>query len=334
VAAVCLYGRTQAAPLLATNLPGVTTQADAPAGFDPAQASDDSLRANGYPPRPDALRAPRAYAAWHRAVTAPAHRILPHLRISERKHRPIMLRGRTEATAYSSNWSGYALLNGAGGYGAGSFYYVMGDFTVPRVTQAVGACTGNWDYGATWVGIDGYGSGDVLQAGVDMDAYCGGAGVFSDYGAWYEWYPAGEAEIGGIAVSPGDDVFVEIWNTNPVQGGVYMVDYNANQAVTLGFGPPPGYGLIGNSAEWIVEAPGLVGGGGTTLANYSQEFLANAFAGNFVSQIYQPGAPAGLAEVPIVMLDGAGAAISAASLLGTNAMQFNVQNSAHAAGAP
>jgi hypothetical protein len=47
----------------------------------------------------------------------------------------------------------------------------------------------------TWVGIDGAGSNDVLQAGVEADALCyysyGYPVTSTYYSAWFEWYWAG-----------------------------------------------------------------------------------------------------------------------------------------------
>lgn len=324
-----------AAPAVPTNLAGVFTRLDVPRSFDPLSASPQALEANGFPPRPDMMRAPHAYDAWRRAVTAGARRVMPTLHRGAVQHRPKLARGRANGTDYSSNWSGYAVVNGASHYGSSSFYFVMGDYAVPRVTQAVGACTGSWDYASAWVGMDGYGSGDVLQAGVDADAYCGGGGTAAYYAAWYEWYPNYEVEIGGLSVSPGDDMFVEVWSSGPTSAGTYLVDYDSNQAVELGFGPPAGVSLIGNSAEWIVERPGFAGGGLATLSDYSQDFFADGYAGNLLSQVSEPNAAAaGATTVPIVMLDDAGAVISGPTPLGTTGIWFGVAGSAHTAGAP
>ncbi len=319
---------------LATTLPDVRTHPAPPLAFDPLTASPESLQANGFPPRPDQTRAPRAFEHWRRAVTSGARRVFPRLVRTRVRHRPWIPRGMGKGTAYSGNWSGYALVNGVGGYGSASFYFVMGDFVVPRAEQAFGACTGGWDYAAIWVGIDGYGSADVLQAGTDADAFCGSGGNATSYAAWFEWYPNYEVEISGFPVTQGDDMFFEVWNVSPTVGGVYLVDYNSNQSASFEIYAPPGTALVGNSAEWVVERPG-VGDSEPPLANYIEDFFESGYSGNFLSQVFEPGAPgAGMAMVPIVMLDGAGAAISTPSLLGATGLWFSDANSARYAGSP
>lgn len=319
---------------LATTLPEVRTHSAPPRDFDPLTASPEALQSSGFPPRPDQTRAPRAFARWRHAVTSGARRVFPRLVHTAVRHRPLQPRGLHRDTAYSGNWSGYALVNGVGSYGSASFYFAMGDFVVPRAEQAFGACTGGWDYSAIWVGIDGYGSPDVLQAGTDADAFCGGGATSTHYVAWFEWYPNYEVEISGFPITPGDDVFFEVWDVTPTVGGVYLVDYNTNQSASFEMYAPAGTTLLGNSAEWVVERP-AVGAAEPPLANYIEDFFESGYSGNFLSRVFEPGAPgAGMAMVPIVMVDGAGAAISTPSLLGTTGLWFSDGNSARYAGAP
>ncbi len=317
----------------ATHLPGVFTHLAVPPSFDPTSASPDELRANGFPPRPDRRAAPRAFERWRRAVTSGARRVLPTLIQTGLLHRPKIPRGSKNGIDYSSNWSGYALLNGAAAYGSASFYFVMGDFVVPRGEQAFGACTGSWELSATWVGIDGYNSNDVPQAGTEADAYCGGGVTTPYYSAGFEWYPNYEIAIGGFPISAGDDVFFEVWDINPTVGGVYLVDYSTNQSASFEMYAPPGTALVGNSAEWVVERPSL-GNSLPMLANYIEDFFESGYAGNFLSQTSEPGARVAAATVPIVMLDASNAAISTPSLLGTSGLWFDDGNSARYAGAP
>jgi hypothetical protein len=49
---------------------------------------------------------------------------------------------------------------------------IVGGFVVPAAHQAFGSCTGGWDYFSQSVGIDGFGSSDVLQAGTQVGVYC------------------------------------------------------------------------------------------------------------------------------------------------------------------
>ena len=266
----------------ALNLPGATT-IDAPdAGFDPIAASDEELAYYGYPPRPDQSAQPKAYATWVEAMHHSKSRILPKLEQTAIFHGPAQIKKNASPTAvesnaslalqpsntlYSSNWSGYVDFSGASSYGSSSYYYLVNKMVVPIAQQS--GCTGGWAYGSGWNGIDGWGSGDVLQAGVEFDAYCNGTTRSAYYSAWYEWYPYGEVRIPSLPIVPGDDMFVEVWHTSSTQGYAYIVNYNTGKYVDIGFTAPPGTYLVGNSAEWIVEAP-TVGGSIATIVDYTK----------------------------------------------------------------
>lgn len=321
-----------AAPPVPTNMEGVTTTLAVPPSFDPLKASPQELDDAGFPPRPDPLAAPRAFDSWKRAVTSGARRILPVLTQTNVIHGPVVTHGARNGTSY--NWSGYTLWSGVSGYSASSFYFLIGDFVVPIAEQAFGACTGDWVWSSTWIGIDGYNSPDVLQAGIEADAYCSGRSKDTYYSAWYEWYPNYSIRIGGFPIAPGNDIFDEVWSSNSTTGHAFLVNYNTNQAVILNFDAPPGTRLIGDSAEWVVERPG-VGGSLATLTNYTQDFFEDAYAYDFHLHGSAPGAPyLGQTASPIVMLDNKGYGISYPSLLGVAGLWFHDTNSARFAGSP
>jgi hypothetical protein len=54
-----------------TTVQGVVTYPQPPAGFDPLTASDKELKRYGFPPRPDAHKAPEAYRHWRALVSVP-----------------------------------------------------------------------------------------------------------------------------------------------------------------------------------------------------------------------------------------------------------------------
>ena len=120
----------------------------------------------------------------HRDVRVAAGRAHPdvHRHKARTPHDPTQ----TGNTVYSGNWSGQLLLNNVTSYGPSSFYQITGDFTVPTVSQAFGTCTVGTDWASLWVGVDGWGSPDVMQAGVDAEAYCGSGYQSQTYFAWYE----------------------------------------------------------------------------------------------------------------------------------------------------
>jgi Peptidase A4 family len=267
------------------NLPGATTIDAPPAGFDPISASDEELAYYGFPPRPNEATEPKAYATWARAMKASQIRVVPQLEQTSILHGPVkkgklanptavesipVLKGQPTNTDYSYNWSGYVDFSGARSFGSSSYYFTVADFVVPVAQQA--GCDNKWDWGSAWTGIDGDGSDDVLQAGIEFDAFCSLGGLFksSYYSTWYEWAPYNEVRVPSVSISPGDDIFVEVWDTSSTSGHAYLVNENTHNYFYVSFGPPSGYSLVGNSAEWIVERP-LVNGSLATLTDYTMD---------------------------------------------------------------
>ncbi len=258
----------------ALNLPGATTIDAPPAGFDPINASDQDLQFYGFPPRPNQATDSDAYVAWAKAMRASKTRVVPQLVQTGILHGSLTAHQDRNATAVknavpppsphenglvTTSMTGYYVQSGATSYGSSSYYFIESYFVVPVAQQRSG-CSGGWEFASAWDGLDGFGSPDILQAGVEFDAYCALAGLSKStyYSAWYEWYPYGEVRIGGFPVAPGNDIFVEVWHTSPTQGYAYLVNYTTNQSVVVGFTAYPGYPLRGNSAEWIVEDPGAL----------------------------------------------------------------------------
>jgi hypothetical protein len=103
-------------------------------------------------------------------------------------------------------------------------------FVVPTAHQALGQCADGWDYVSLWPGSDGNGGsggGDVLQAGVDVNAFCAGNNVTqSEYYPWIEWYPYSETRVTSPTINSGDLVFIEVWSASPTQGYAYFYDYS------------------------------------------------------------------------------------------------------------
>jgi hypothetical protein len=323
-----------------TSLPEATTIA-APAASvgGPLSMSASTLAAWGYPPQPDPVATPQAYAIWVQAMTAAQTRIFPGVWRIARVHGPsaasqVSLSNATSVVAStvssylgSYNWSGYLNTNPNGAV----FTTVFAQYTVPRAEQAAGTCTGGWDYSSTWVGLDGAGSAssDILQAGTTADAYCAQSSastssqtIATQYAPWYEWYPNNATQIGGLTTRPGDIMFVEVWSTSPTTGNVFMVDYNTQQYVSINLTPPAGVQVAGGSAEWVTESPTL-SGSPTTLTNYVSEYMSGAFAFDSNGAIYDPSV-----STPVVMVDSNTNPISYPTLLGTGATLLQSTGSA------
>jgi Peptidase A4 family len=316
-----------AAYTVPTNLPGVHTFIAPAEDFNPLTASDEELAMFGFPPRPDAESAPGAYGSWRRAMLAAKDHVVPQLEITNIvHHRNLPISDGTEAgTDTSVNWSGVVDLGGASTYNhSTSFRSIFATWVVPVARQAFGACTEGTDYSFSWVGIDGYNSNDVLQAGSESDALCNILQRESSYYAWFEWWPNSSTRLTNLPVSAGNDMFVEIWNTTSKEGFAYIANLTTNQYVTLGLVPPPGTSLIGNSAEWVVERP-LVNGELATLSNYVSDYFSDCYAGTFGGKVYTPGTAS---AIQVTMLDNSLKPISFPFLLGPTAIWLQDEGSA------
>jgi hypothetical protein len=158
-------------------------------------------------------------------------------------------------TTDSLNWSGYAVTPSADNITA-----VASTFTVPSASLAPPG------FAATWTGIGGYSSSDLIQAGTAEQSAPSNPLVGDQYYAWYELLPASETQLTGCTgdanctVNPGDDITV---NISQVSGDTWSI--SMTDAGHWSWSKDLTYTSSESSAEWILEAPTLVAQ--TTLAN-------------------------------------------------------------------
>ena len=168
--------------LIPTNVPGAFASPAPPEDFDPNTATPATLVKYGiFWRRPQASDDPRALAAWKKVFSRKwlaKDRIVPRLEPQLGKiHRLRGLR-KTEAGFTSNNWSGGVI--------QGQWNSAIGYWKIPTVskpTEAQGQ-EGGWN-SSSWIGIDGWNSDDVLQAGVQQRVAADGT---VSYVAWYEWF--------------------------------------------------------------------------------------------------------------------------------------------------
>jgi hypothetical protein len=135
----------------------------------------------------------------------------------------------------SSNWSGYSATGG-------NFSSVTGTWTVPTVgTTTTGA-------DATWVGIGGITSNDLIQAGTQATV-SGGAVA---YDAWIEMLPASSKSI-SLSVNAGDSVTVSITQ----KAGLDWLISMKNNTTGGAYSTTVQYRSSNSSAEWVQEAPSV-----------------------------------------------------------------------------
>jgi hypothetical protein len=151
--------------------------------------------------------------------------------------------------ATSLNWGGYAVTPASKDVTG-----VTSTFVVPKAGLIPPG------FAATWAGVGGYNSADLIQAGVSENSLPTNPISGAQYGAWYEILPASETPVsscsGNVActVKPGDKVSVNIHLTSPGQWDVSLAD--PTEGWTFDKAVP--YASTGSSAEWILEAPTVI----------------------------------------------------------------------------
>ena len=152
-------------------------------------------------------------------------------------------------TATSTNWSGYAVTPAGGG--------------ITGVTSTFAVPTGGLippGFAATWTGIGGYDTSDLIQAGVAEAALPSLPAVGEQYDAWFELLPNAETPLTGCTgdanctVAPGDAVTVHIFQIGATEWTISMVD-----AGHWTWSSNVSYQSSNSSAEWIQEAPTVEG---------------------------------------------------------------------------
>jgi Peptidase A4 family len=158
-------------------------------------------------------------------------------------HKKLPLHG---GSADSLNWAGYAVTPGSGVTAVDSTFTVPSAGTVPP------------GFSATWAGIGGYTTSDLIQAGVSEQSLPSNSLLGDQYYAWYEILPASETQITGCTgdasctVNPGDSITVDIHN---VSGNTWSI--NLSDAGHWTYSDSLTYASSESSAEWIQEAPSL-----------------------------------------------------------------------------
>jgi hypothetical protein len=243
--------------------------------------SREELLARGYPPRPDSVASPDKYLKWRKAVSRSVT-LLP----AERRARTDISRrpsGVEEGPvqARSSNWSGMI-----GSQPASTYSAIEAVWNVPEVVAGNPTST----YSGFWIGIDGWVTSDVVQAGTEQDFINSGRRYdYAHYSAWTEIVPTEPySQTVDITPDPGDSMTVYVWigdaygdpNLNGGYAWFYLYDGPQNQVVSLNV-PLNGLQVSGTQAEWIMERPGI--DENTQLAlltDYNDAYMTDATALN------------------------------------------------------
>jgi peptidase A4-like protein len=150
----------------------------------------------------------------------------------------------------SNNWSGFAT------YGD-HFRFVSSTYTIPSLNCGVSP---DQSFDSEWVGLDGYTSNTVEQAGTFAEC----SGGTPSYFAFYEMFP--EPSVAFSDVGPGDSITAKVF-FNGSQWELDLLDNTTGAGFSVTQSCPSGSTCRNRNAEIISETPN--GGPPTTsLADY------------------------------------------------------------------
>ncbi|HEV8535454.1 MAG TPA: G1 family glutamic endopeptidase [Candidatus Limnocylindria bacterium] len=201
-------------------------------------------------------------------------------------------------TSSSSNWSGYVASGGV-------FTSVTGTWTVPTVS---GSSTGA---DATWVGIGGLTTRDLIQAGTQ--AMVDGGGTV-EYSAWIEMLPASSRTV-PLSVTAGDSVTVTITEQSTGDWLIAMKNNSTGRTYNV----TVQYSSSNSSAEWVQEAPSI----GRGLVALDQ-FGTLQFTGGSAVRDGKTMTLAALGARAITMINAQGQAIAQPSTIASDGSSFTV----------
>jgi hypothetical protein len=198
----------------------------------------------------------------------------------------------------SRNWAGYTA-------SGGNYTAVSGTWIVPTVQAGTTPAVD-----ATWVGIGGLNTSDLIQAGTQAEAVNGQV----EYSAWIELLPQDSHPI-PLTVAAGDTVSVTIAEQQAGNWLITVTDATNNQR----YQQAVQYQSSLDSAEWIEEAPASARGI-LPLDNFGAVTFTNATA-------VQNGTTVSVAQAnsqPVAMSNGAGRALAVPSTLNGDGSSFTV----------
>jgi len=222
-----------------------------PKGFNPIEATPEELKSHGLPPKPDAKTDPERHARWSKHLSKPLTFVAPTFKIIEKERNPTAkTQTKTTNSATSSNWSGVVVADPSP---AKQYTAIEGEWIVPNAYPSAG--NGNYDV-SQWIGIDGWGNGEVVQTGTDSYVSESGGKITSQgVYPWFEWFPAYAVAFSNFSVRGGDTIwgYIDVESTTSAYAFLYNVGARTYASVT--FTAPKGTTFIGATAEWITENP-------------------------------------------------------------------------------
>ena len=214
---------------------------------------------------------------------------------------PFVSANGTSGSSY--NWAGYVS-------SGGTYTSITGSWIIPTVSPA----TTYTAMDATWVGIGGVNSTDLIQAGTQAEADPNGSIV---YQAWVETLPQISQQV-ALTVNAGDAMTVSLTQASAGLWNVSLQDKTSGQSYQTSVS----YTSSLSSAEWIEEMPSLATSfvpldnfgtvqftGGSTTINGTPETISQANASE------------------LTMISTTGQTLATPSALGVDGSSFSVLRS-------
>lgn len=153
------------------------------------------------------------------------------------------------SSVVTSSWAGFVQ--------SGSISTVTGEFYVPSATYV----NGGPNVVDIWVGIEGFGTTELWQGGIEIDVSSIGVETVTP---WYTDYSANPLPqyVNGVQVNPGD--LLQLWTNYSAGTSTFKIldRSNGQSSGTIAVSYTPNTG----TAEWIVEDPGM---GQNTMPGYN-----------------------------------------------------------------
>jgi len=201
------------------------------------------------------------------------------------------------------NWAGYVATNG-------QFSGISGSWTMPNVSANSNASELSAD--ATWIGIGGVDSNDLIQTGTQNIVNSNGQVTSS---AFYELLPNNSVTIPNFNVNPGDSITA---NLKYIGNNLWTINIT-NNTTNQTYSTTVSYDSSQSSAEWVEEDPSL-SNGQIPLDNFNNVIFSNGSTiedGNLLSI-------SGSNATPVNMVNNQGRVLASASSLNNNGSGFSV----------
>ena len=210
----------------------------------------------------------------------------------------------SHASGVSANWSGYVA------NAAHSYTQVGGSWVVPKPAAQDAALAGD----ATWAGIGGLATRDLIQAGTQATIEDG----TTKYVAWYEMLPEGQHII-PLSIRPGDQISVSLAETLPNSWNLSFTDQTTGRHYATNLF----YQSSRSSAEWIEEAPAMQVSDSLSLVPLDN-FGTIHFSGGYAVADGARQSIAQAAGKSVTMIDGSFAALASPGALSADGASFAV----------